>query len=153
MALSAAAIGFSFSIRSTVSWPNGASRPSQNSRVPAQTSSSSVYDTAVAGGDSHLPKRAIRFRIDGKRRWDLAARNKNAYVWQQGRFEGDIEFWESGLAQTESVKPVKRGECLRFFLDKENDFRFFHNVATQELQSANWLVDTAPEELQDTDED
>ena len=73
-------------------------------------------------------------------------------VWQQGRFEGDIEFWESGLAQTESVKPVKRGECLRFFLDKENDFRFFHNVATQELQSANWLVDTAPEELQDTDE-
>ena len=107
----------------------------------------------AADRESYLLKRILRYRIDGKRRWFLAARNKNAYVWQQGRFEGDNEFWEAGLTQAENVKPVKRGECLRFFLDDESDFQFFHNAATQELQSANWLTDTDPEELADTDTD
>lgn len=88
--------------------------------------------------DSYLRKRILRYRVAGKRRWFLAARNKNAYLWQQGRFEGDIEFWQKGLSSPDDVKPVKSGQCLRLFLYTPVDFEFFHSAANGQLQTAEW---------------
>lgn len=88
--------------------------------------------------ESYLRKRVLRYRLGGKRRWFMAARTKNAYVWQQGRFEADVEFWKNGLNKPEVVKPVKAGQCLRMFLDSAADFQFFHEAATQKLQSVDW---------------
>ena len=68
----------------------------------------------------------------------MAARKKNAYVWQQGRFDDDVEFWKKGLRAPEGVKPVKKGKCLRLFLATKDDFKFFHEAATQSLQSSEW---------------
>ena len=101
--------------------------------------------------ESYLRKRILRYRSDGKRRWFMAARNKNAYVWQQGRFEGDIEFWQHGLSTPDDVKPVKRGECLRLFLNTTDDFQFFHNAATEKLQSTEWLGTLLEEETEEVE--
>lgn len=68
----------------------------------------------------------------------MAARAKNAYVWQQGRFEGDMDFWKKGMSDPDVVKPVKDEQCLRLFLDSAADFQFFHDAATQTLQSIDW---------------
>lgn len=115
---------------------------------------SAITNTAVtsyfkqeiaANRESYLRKRILRYRVAGKRRWFLAARNKNAYVWQEGRFEGDIEFWRQRLSKSDDVEPVKRGECLRLFLNTADDFQSFHDAATEKLQSSEWL-DVAPEE-------
>ena len=95
--------------------------------------------------ESYLRKRTLRYRVAGKRRWFVAARNKNAYVWQSDRFENDVGFWQHGLSQPDDVKPVKNGECLRLFLTTADDFKFFHHAATERLQSTEWL-DSLPEE-------
>ena len=49
----------------------------------------------------------------GKRRWNMTTRKKLAYVWQQGRFEGGMEFWQAKISQADSVQPVKEQKCLR----------------------------------------
>ncbi|MCH2114058.1 MAG: hypothetical protein MK171_04000 [Pirellulales bacterium] len=95
--------------------------------------------------ESYLRRRTLRYRVAGKRRWGMHARNNNAYVWQLGRFDADIEFWQHGLSKPEDVKPVKKGKCLRLYLYTEDDFQFFHNAATEKLQASEWLSD-APEE-------
>jgi hypothetical protein len=92
-----------------------------------------------ANRESYLRKRAIHYRVDGKRRWFVAARQKNAYVWQQGRFENDVEFWKSRLSNKDRVKPVKDEKCLRMFLENKTDLQEFHEMATGELTSANWI--------------
>ncbi|HBJ34234.1 MAG TPA: hypothetical protein DDZ51_05600 [Planctomycetaceae bacterium] len=91
-----------------------------------------------ADRESYLRKRILRYRVAGKRRWFLAARNRNAYLWQQGRFEGDVDFWKKGLSNPDDVKPVKSGQCLRLFLYTTGDFQFFHDAASRQLQSAEW---------------
>ena len=69
----------------------------------------------------------------------MAARQKLAYVWQEGRFEGDIELWQGKISQSDSVQPVKDGKCLRMFLGTADDFTAFHDTATNHLQSVSWL--------------
>jgi hypothetical protein len=101
-----------------------------------------------ASRESYLRKRILRYRVGGKRRWFMAARNKNAYVWQQGRFDGDIDFWQKGLSDPEVVKPVKEGQCLRLFLETDNDFKFFHDAATEKLQSSAWLGVASEDEME-----
>lgn len=99
----------------------------------------------AANEESYLRKRILRYRVDGKRRWFIAARNKNAYVWQHGRFDGDVEFWQKGISDPEVVKPVKEGECLRLFLTTEDDFRYLRDAVKSKLLNINWL-DGPPEE-------
>ena len=101
--------------------------------------------------ESYLRKRILRYRVAGKRRWFMTARKKNAYVWQHGRFESDVEFWQHGLSKPDEVKPVKNGECLRLFLNTSDDFRFFHDAATEKLQSSEWLGGSPEEELEEAD--
>lgn len=93
----------------------------------------------ASGRETYLPHRSLRYRIAGKRRWSVEARNKSAYVWQTGRFEGDIEFWKHGLSKPEEVKPVGNDEVLRFFLHTADDFLFFQDAINKGLESKEWL--------------
>src|SRR6056297_1393994 len=104
---------------------------------PAVTSY--IEQELAADRESYLPKRILRYRLGGKRRWFLAARTKNACVWQQDRFDGDVEYWQSGLRDPSVVNPVKRGTCLRFFLTTAEDFRFFNDAVKTKLINAEWL--------------
>lgn len=107
----------------------------------------------AASRESYLRKRILRYRVAGKRRWFVAARRKNAYVWQHGRFEGDVEFWKQGLSESDDVKPVKNGECLRLFLNTGEDFQFFHDAATRKLQTSEWLGGLPEEELEEAEQE
>lgn len=91
-----------------------------------------------SGRESYLPKRGLRYRIDGKRRFYIGASRRRAYIWQEGRFRDDIEFWRAGISNSESVQPVKGGACLRFFLAAEEDLNFFHKAATKDLSGVAW---------------
>jgi hypothetical protein len=92
----------------------------------------------AAGQEQYLRKRILRFRIHGKRRWMVAARKKLAYVWQHGRFQGDVEFWQKLVADKNSVSPVKDGECLRFFLSTKQDFEAFFKATENEMKAVEW---------------
>ena len=83
--------------------------------------------------------RELHFRQDGKRHWCVCcSARSNAYVYQSGRFDGDIAFWQSGLSQADQVKPVNDETELRFNLSSEKDFAFFHEAVTAKLQSVQW---------------
>jgi hypothetical protein len=88
---------------------------------------------------------------DGKRRWFAAARQARSYVWQHGRFDGDIEFWQKGLSDSTCLKPVKEGSCLRFFLATTEDFKFFHQAATEKLPTTAWILGSPDEELDEAE--
>ena len=104
-----------------------------------------------AGREHYLRKRYLRYRIAGKRRWFIAARRQRAYVWQHGRFDGDLDFWRSGLSQPDQVKPVKDDRCLSFPLTTEPDFSFFRFAATQKLMNAKWTEASGDEPDADVD--
>lgn len=90
--------------------------------------------------DHYLPKRILHYTSGGKRHWFVAARRKNAYVWQRGRFVNDVEFWQSRLQVKADVKPVKDGKCLRLSLHSEDEFETFHASVTGILNSVEWIV-------------
>jgi hypothetical protein len=85
------------------------------------------------GQEDYLRKRALRFRIAGKRRWSVFARRQRAYVWQHSRFNEDLNFWGGGLNQRDQVKPVKGDGCLSFTLTTDSDFDFFRLAAAEKL--------------------
>ncbi len=93
-----------------------------------------------ANRESYLQRRILHYRIEGKKRWSPHARKDSAYVWQEGRFEGDFEFWSTGLSDPDSIKEVNKGACLSFSLSTEADFNFFDKAATTELLDTNWLT-------------
>ncbi len=105
----------------------------------------------AADRESYLPKRQLKYRSGGKNRWHMEARTKNAYIWQWGRFEGDVDFWKNGLSDSDVVKPVKDGQCLRMSLDTAEEFQFFHNAATGQLQSIEWLGGTSYGHVNETE--
>jgi len=101
--------------------------------------------------ESYLRKRILHYRIDGKRRWFAAARQARSYVWQHGRFDDDIEYWQNGLSDSTSVKPVKDGKCLSFFLATKEDFDFFHDAATAKLLKTEWTIGSPEEDLDESE--
>ena len=106
-----------------------------------------------SGREPYLLKRTLMYRVNGKRRWFIAARTKNAYVWQYGRFEGDEEFWRQRLSDPGVVKPVKRDECLRLFLATEQDFTAFGEAFASPLQKVEWLDSQNYSDLDPSDGD
>jgi hypothetical protein len=100
----------------------------------------------AANRERYLRKRIVRYRLGGKRRWFVAARVKKAYVWQNPRFENDIEFWREGLSHPDEVKPVKDGKGLRMFLYTDSDFQFFHESATSKLNDVEWTMELEEED-------
>jgi hypothetical protein len=104
-----------------------------------------------AGRENYLRKRYLRYRLAGKRRWNIIARRQRAYVWQHGRFDGDLEFWRGGLSQPDQVKPVKDDRCLSFLLTTESDFSFFKLAVTEKLLNATWTETGGDEPEADVD--
>ena len=94
-----------------------------------------------ANRESYLQKRILHYRIDGKKRWSPHARKDSAYVWQEGRFEGDVDFWSSSLSDPDNIKEVNKGACLSFSLNTGADFDFFHKAATTELLDTQWITE------------
>ena len=109
----------------------------------------------AAAREAYLLRRMLLYRVQGKRRWFMAARNRNAYLWQKGRFAGDVEFWQSRLSDSTVVKPVKRGLCLRLFLESAGDFQSFSEAFSGPLQQVDWYEVAGSEEqpLEDTELD
>jgi hypothetical protein len=101
------------------------------------------------GRENYLRKRALRYRIDGKRRWSLHCRNKHAYVWQGGRFPGDVEYWESRLSNGESVSPVKDGQAVSFRLVTEDDLQVFREATSEALTDQDWMESSPAEQDED----
>ena len=106
-----------------------------------------------SGRECYLRKRILRFRINGKRRWFAAARRRNAYVWQSGRFDGDVEYWQSGISKPEDVGPVKDGTCLRLSLTLKKDFDFFLDSVHSRLLQAKWSESPAVEGDEELDDE
>jgi len=79
----------------------------------------------------HLPL------ISGRRRWRLVLQKKKAFCVQNGRFEGDVDFWQERISDPDSVAPVKAG--LRFSLLTTDDFAAFHKAATEDLVNVRWM--------------
>lgn len=104
-----------------------------------------------AGRENYLRKRYLKYRIGGKRRWNIAARRQRAYVWQHGRFDGDIEFWRNGLSQPDQIKPVKDDRCLSFLLTTEADFNFFRLAVTEKLLNVTWTEASGDESEAEVD--
>lgn len=103
--------------------------------------------------EARLGRRTLLYRISGKRMWFLQARSNKAYVWQQSRFDGDVEFWQSRLSSPGDAKPVKDGQCLRFFLYTDDDFECFHQAATKDISVFQWLEGPPEEEVDDVEDD
>jgi hypothetical protein len=93
----------------------------------------------VSGRSFYLRKRSLKYLLSGRDRWSVTARQNNAYVWQVGRFENDIQFWKDKITNVATVKSVKDGKCLRMNLESKSDFENFFRAASNELLSVNWL--------------
>ena len=89
--------------------------------------------------EQYLPKRTIFFRIAGKRRWFVRARQNLAYVWQYGRFQDDLSFWSRELGEDARVEPINGGKCLRCFLSTKRHFDRFRDAATHTLAAKEWI--------------
>jgi hypothetical protein len=85
------------------------------------------------GKQGYLRKRELPYRVDGKRRWNVCARQDRAYVWQTGRFQKDQEYWKKKIGAHVDVSPVKKDKCLRFLLSSAEDFRKFLDAVQREL--------------------
>jgi hypothetical protein len=88
--------------------------------------------------EERLSERQIIYRIGGQRRFYLNCRRKFAYVWQRGRFEGDLKRWHEVLSEPDSVKPVNNQRELRFYLKTPADFAAFAKAMRSDLTNAEF---------------
>ena len=88
-----------------------------------------------SGQENYLGKRILFYRLNGQRRFFVAARNKAAYVWQNRRFDDDENYWINKIGDHIDIKSVKDATCLRFFLSKAHDFEQFIDAINGDLQS------------------
>lgn len=95
--------------------------------------------------ENYLPKRTLFFRISGKRRWFVRARQNLAYVWQYGRFSDDVNIWVKALGDEARVEPIAGGKGLRFFLSTQHHFDAFLATATATSFPGEWLHSTGDE--------
>jgi len=92
-----------------------------------------------------LNDRTLIYRSDGSRRWFLSARNNRCYCWQEGRFEGDVDFWSKRLSHPETIKPVRDESALRFSVYTGDDLTRFAKAVRQELLGVEWTDDAQGE--------
>ena len=104
-----------------------------------------------SGRESYLRRRGLRFRVNGKRIFFVSARPQNVYVWQNGRFDDDEEYWETKIGSHIDLKQVKRGTCLRFYLKEKEDFDNFENAFQSDLASVTFTSEL--EEEPDAEDD
>lgn len=106
------------------------------------------FEVELQNNESYLRKRLLRFRVSGKRRYNVAARSDRAYVWQEGRFAGDVEYWQKGLSHAEEVTPVKRGTCLRMNLYSDSDFDYLRKSVAVALCTVEWTLENSSEDVE-----
>jgi len=96
-------------------------------------------DEILQQREQYLPKRTLFFRIAGKRRWFVKARQALAYVWQYGRFQDDVAFWSRELGEDARVEPINGGKGLRCYLSTKRHFDRFRDAATRTLVTKEWI--------------
>jgi hypothetical protein len=82
---------------------------------------------------SRLRRRTLNFEVDGKRRFSMSAHARHAYVWQRGRFDGDVEFWRDRLGPACRFDPVADGKAMRFFLSTPDEFDAFWRAYREDI--------------------
>jgi hypothetical protein len=88
---------------------------------------------------NRLRRRMLLFNIGGKNRFWMSARTKHAYVWQRGRFEGDIQFWRERLGAEARIDPVADGRAVRIFLETTPQFDGFWKAINQEVPNKDFF--------------
>jgi hypothetical protein len=86
--------------------------------------------------EHYLRDRKLFYRLEGKRRFLIAAVTKHARCLQFDRFEGDIEFWKHRISDPDSVREVSAGR-VRFLLSTTGDFKVF-DAAIVDLKNVKW---------------
>jgi hypothetical protein len=78
------------------------------------------------------------YSLGGRQRLFLGLRQKHAYVWQRGRFEGDIEFWQTKCGPQLEVETKDGATALAFTLSSTKSLASLRNVVDNELQQKNF---------------
>jgi hypothetical protein len=78
----------------------------------------------------------------------MSARKGHAYVFQQGRFDGDEQFWREKLSPTCKLDPLRNGRTLRFILTTDADFDAFWRAYREEASKKRFY---RPEGVEDPD--
>jgi hypothetical protein len=82
---------------------------------------------------TYLPRRALVFDVAGRRRFFISARTRHAYVWQRGRFDGDLTLWRERLGADCRMGPVADGRALRLFLTTDAHFEWFWRAFNEDI--------------------
>jgi hypothetical protein len=98
-----------------------------------------ILAEALAGQESNFRVRSVIYRLKGRRRFHVGARRDRAYVWQNGRFAGDIQWWRKRLGDDLDIAPVDNDDCLRFYLVTEAAFAAFKQALEHELGDMEFL--------------
>jgi hypothetical protein len=94
--------------------------------------------------ESRPARASLRYRVNGKLRYRMWARKQFATVIQNGRFEGDEDYWKTRLSPDAQLRSRRQGSDLRFRLRTEEDFRNFKTAWDNDLQNKAFV--TLPEE-------
>ncbi len=109
-------------------------------------------DEIAKNRECYLRRRILRFRdCRNVRRWHITARADRAYVWQNGRFESDVEFWNESLGSQADATPVKEDTCVRFFLRSDQDFKAFREALDSKLRNVEFSADAATDAAEGED--
>ncbi|HEX41052.1 MAG TPA: hypothetical protein ENN81_03220 [Phycisphaerales bacterium] len=104
------------------------------------------------GCENYLKKRILYYRCGEYRRFFVAARKNNVYVWQYRRFPDDVEYWANTIRRDLDTEPVKDGKCLRFHLSSAADFKGFLTAMNGHLQTVKFSEEGADDEIADEQE-
>jgi len=84
-------------------------------------------------------RRSLYYRQGTRRRFNVVARQKLAYVWQRGRFKGDDDFWNREIGPQAEAEPVNDGKALRFYLSSSEDFSRFSKIIREKIENLEFI--------------
>jgi hypothetical protein len=94
------------------------------------------FEAAGLGARMNIRKDSLAYPQTGTIRWYVEPRASRASVYQAGRFDNDVEFWRTMLAEKDSIKLLQRG--LRFSLRTPPDFDNFKNATNAASSTYQW---------------
>jgi len=98
------------------------------------------FEAEIASGrENHLGSGYLYYRISGRRIFSVVLRKKYEYVWQEGRFEGDV-FWTAKLGADAKIRQVNHERSLRFLLSTAQQFESFRKAVTDELSGKEFVA-------------
>jgi hypothetical protein len=98
------------------------------------------------GRRGYLYRRILNWSQDGHRRFRVIARRNFAYGWQEGRFEGDVEFWRSKLGGDDADVGVvgRYDNRVRFRLRTAEQITAFREAIDGPLKTQPFLNTAIP---------